>query len=243
MKIKNWDRWQNYRKDRGAPPWIKIQCKLLRNPEWVSLTDAQRGQLVAMWLLAADSSGEIPSDPAIIKKLCHLDKEPDLKSFVQKGFLESDNHLTTSCQPVGRPEESRGETETEERRAEERGAHTLPKDWTPSDSHYDLAKQLGLSMGAVTNSYETMRDWSWGGDKRRKDWNAVFNNWLKRDAGKNHGPRGSRPLQDDSLSASRAAARLAEQAERGNFSFGPRPGLSTAPSSNNVVMLPKGRDA
>ena len=53
----NWDKWQTYRKDRGQPPWIKIHRRLMRNPEWVSLTDAERGQLVSMWLLAADHDG------------------------------------------------------------------------------------------------------------------------------------------------------------------------------------------
>jgi hypothetical protein len=48
-----------------------------------------------------------------------------------------------------------------------------------------------------------------------------------------------RPLQDDSLSASKAAARLAELARRGEFKFSPRPSLLPGPSENVVPMLPK----
>ena len=68
LKIKNWDKWQTYRKDRGQPPWIKIHRSLMRNIEWISLTDAERGQLVAIWLLAADHNGVIPASEEVIKK-------------------------------------------------------------------------------------------------------------------------------------------------------------------------------
>jgi len=95
MKIRNWDRWQSFRKDRGAPPWIKLHRCLMRNPEWVSLTDSQKGQLVSMWMLAADKHGDLPDDPGMIRKLCFLDDEPDLDLFTAKGFLV----LTTTCQP------------------------------------------------------------------------------------------------------------------------------------------------
>ena len=54
----------------------------MRNPEWVALTDAQRGHLVAIWLLAADHDGVIPASPAIIRKLCYLDDGPDLKLLI-----------------------------------------------------------------------------------------------------------------------------------------------------------------
>lgn len=88
LHIRNWNRWQSYRKGRGQPPWIKLHRRVMRNPDWVELSDAQRGQLVAMWLLAADRAGEIPEDPAVIRKLCYLDNEPDLNAFIEKGWIE-----------------------------------------------------------------------------------------------------------------------------------------------------------
>lgn len=54
-----------------------------------------------------------------------------------------------------------------------------------------------------------------------------------------NGYRGSRPLQDDSLSASRAAGRLAERAERGEFTFEPVPSLLPKTSTDIVRLLPK----
>jgi hypothetical protein len=88
LRISKWEKWQSYRRDRGQPPWIKVHRCVMRNPEWVSLTDAQRGQLVAIWLLAADKDGVIPASPQLIKKLCHMDSEPDLQLFTELGFIE-----------------------------------------------------------------------------------------------------------------------------------------------------------
>lgn len=89
IKVRNWEKWQTYRKDRGQPPWIKIHRCVMRNPDWVSLADAERGQLVAIWLLAADHDGAIPASPEIIKKLCFLSTPPDLNKFTDLGFLEN----------------------------------------------------------------------------------------------------------------------------------------------------------
>ena len=88
LKIMNWDKWQTYRKDRGQPPWIKIHRRLMRNPEWVSLTDAERGQLVSMWLLAADHDGVIPASAPLIQKLCFMSDEPNLNKFTDLEFIE-----------------------------------------------------------------------------------------------------------------------------------------------------------
>ena len=46
MKVSGWAKWQTFRTDRGTPPWIKVHRNLFSNPEWVSLSDAERGQLV-----------------------------------------------------------------------------------------------------------------------------------------------------------------------------------------------------
>jgi hypothetical protein len=54
-----------------------------------------------------------------------------------------------------------------------------------------------------------------------------------------NGYRGPRPLQDDRLSLSKAADRLIEKAERGEFAFGPRPSLLPETGENVVQLLPK----
>ena len=117
MRVKDWDRWQTYRKDRGQPPWIKLHRQVMRNAEWVQLTDAERGQLVAMWLLAADKDGELPNDRDLIAKLCYMETPPDIEMFARRGFLELDDTVT--------PERRQGDNpETEKIREEKRREET-----------------------------------------------------------------------------------------------------------------------
>ena len=87
LKIRNWERWQSYRADRGQPPWIKLHRNIMRNPDWVGLTDAQRGQLVAIWLLAADRDGVILASPQMLKKLSL--SEIIFKQLVVKIFMQT----------------------------------------------------------------------------------------------------------------------------------------------------------
>lgn len=132
LKIHNWERWQSYRSDRGQPPWIKIHREVMRHIEWVSLTDAQRGQLVAIWLLAADRNGVIPASPKIIQKLCHMDNEPDINLFIINGFIDGVIVASNGCQSDS-PEKSREETDkSREDKKKNSAAFALP-DWVNSD--------------------------------------------------------------------------------------------------------------
>jgi hypothetical protein len=115
LKIRNWDKWQSYRKDRGQPPWIKLHRRLMRNPEWVSLSDAERGQLVCIWLIGADHDGVIPASSGCLQKLLYLSRPPNLNKFISLGFLENgasslDANMTPTRQPSVTP---KAETETE----------------------------------------------------------------------------------------------------------------------------------
>lgn len=89
LRCVRWEKWQSYRRDRGQPPWIKLHRRLMRNLDWLALDDRQRGQLVGIWMLAADNDGFIPYDSLIVKKLAGLDTVPDLKFFQDKGWLEN----------------------------------------------------------------------------------------------------------------------------------------------------------
>lgn len=120
--IVNWDKWQTYRKDRGQPPWIKIHRRILRNPEWVSLNDAERGQLVVMWLLAADRDGTIPASPKTIQKLCFMSQQPNINKFIELGFMkkvgcqDDVNMASTGChsdQPKAKAKAEKSRTEKE----------------------------------------------------------------------------------------------------------------------------------
>lgn len=117
--VTSWDVWQTYRKDRGSPPWIKVHRNLMSNPEWAILSDAEKGQLVSIWLLAADKGGTIPSSPALLRKMCLLDDAPDVNRFKDLGFLETKrlpcgNHVVTTTGQSDAPEvETEVETEVD----------------------------------------------------------------------------------------------------------------------------------
>lgn len=150
LRIRNWDKWQTYRKDRGQPPWIKVHRCVMRDPNWVSLTDAQRGQLVALWLLAADRDGVIPASPRLLQKLCFLDSEPDVQMLMDKGFIEPDANMTSRRrqhdQPEAEAEESR---DREEKTAELRSRSVSPnagREWTGA-SVIDLWIRFGRGHG------------------------------------------------------------------------------------------------
>lgn len=116
LRVRNWEKWQTYRRDRGQPPWIKVHRQLLRDQNWVALSDTQRGQLVGMWILAADRDGELPADARLVAKLCYMDETPDLQLFISLGFLEGDVTVTSQRRHSDHPEaETEAEAETEER--------------------------------------------------------------------------------------------------------------------------------
>lgn len=143
LQIKNWQEWQSYRKDRGTPPWIKVHRCLLSNPKWAILSDAEKGQLVSIWIVAADNGGQIPNDNIIIRKICQLDNPPDLNRFKGLGFFEDDG-LPTGNQVVASPPQlDAPETETEvyskEAETDKKGkSFVLPlPDWLPLNDWSD----------------------------------------------------------------------------------------------------------
>src|SRR6476620_7920919 len=122
--------------------------------------------------------------------------------------------------------------DTRSQKERKTGKILLPDDWSISDSHFELGNKLGLTKAEIEEAAHEMRSWSLGNGERRANWDFVFNNWLRRNAKrKSNGFRGSRAFQDDSRSASKAAGRHIEKAKRGEFTFGPRPGLPVEPSA------------
>lgn len=114
LRIRNWDKYQSYRKDRGQPPWIKVHRDLMRNIYWVCMSDADRGQLVAIWMLAADEDGQIPANPKLVRKLCCMESDPDLQAFIDQGFIERDVTMTSRRRQDDAPEaEAEAEVEAE----------------------------------------------------------------------------------------------------------------------------------
>ena len=178
LHVTNWKKWQTFRKDRGLPNWIKLYRDLLQNPEWAALNDAQRGQLVTIWLLAGSHDGDIPSSPLVLKKLGHMDTEPDIALFQTLGFIEvteDGNQVVTERLPDGDhlPAQKRRE---ENRKEENRGEELFEDEKTPTPqpiaslllkSWNDMAKEAQLptcrTMTKARNASlsERLKDADW----------------------------------------------------------------------------------
>ena len=131
LRIRGWRKWQSYRKDRGTPPWIKIYRCLMTNPDWARLSDAEKGQLVSIWIVGADKDGIVPDDPDILRKVCILDKAPDINLLIGSGFLCHDDVTMAS---VGRQDDT-PETETETETKEEKNKHSV--DSVPFETQFE----------------------------------------------------------------------------------------------------------
>ena len=125
LKVHDWEHWQSYRSDRGQPPWIKVHRQLLRDAKWASLGSHDRGDLVSIWLLAADHEGKVPADPALIRKFCFMDEEPNLKKFIDLGLLEG--VVTPTRRQVDANTTPQSSSETEEETEKKKHTRTSAK--------------------------------------------------------------------------------------------------------------------
>lgn len=246
IRIKDWVKFQHF-KDR-RPPWIKLYRELLDDPHWHALDGAAAKHLVMLWLIASEDEskqGLLPDVSTLAFRLRITEKAVRHLINTLSRWLECDDIKSISDRyQVGPPEtETETETQTQERgRGRKPGKILLPDAWAISDSHFELGNKLGLTKEEIEEAAHEMRDWSIGNREMRSYWDSVFNNWIRRNAKRKNNAYGRpRAFQDDSRSASKGAARLIEKAKRGEFAFGPRPGLSVEPSATVVQLLPQRR--
>ena len=174
LYIHDWDIWQTYRRDRGQPPWIKVHRCLMRDHKWVALSDQQKGQLISMWILAADNDGSIPDDAKLVQKLCYLDSEPDLEYFVKQGLIDRDAKATPKRRQHDAPEaETEAETETDNRPKPKRFVPPTPEQVRA----YCRERNNQVDAQRFVDFYAS-KGWMVGKTKM-KDWQASVRTWEK----------------------------------------------------------------
>jgi len=95
LRVKNWDELQHY--GNRNPSWIKLYLRLLDDYDFAQLSDAEVGQLVKVWLLAARSKGEVPYDIKWIASRIACSGKVRLDRFIQMGLLiEADSRESAS---------------------------------------------------------------------------------------------------------------------------------------------------
>lgn len=72
--------------------------------------------------------------------------------------------------------------ESKKERKKESGNILLPGSWEPNEVHYSLGIKKGLTREEVEEAASEMRCWSEGNGEKRRNWDAVFTNWLRRNA-------------------------------------------------------------
>ena len=137
LRVKNWAKFQHYKSYKGTPPpWIKLHERLLDDHEFNALPEAKRWQLVAIWLLASKSNGEIPDDPAFVARRTGS-KRVDLGAFVEQGVARkgrsgADRGRTVREHVSRRRREDERRRKRKETRGEEEGAARVLQLWRRS---------------------------------------------------------------------------------------------------------------
>jgi hypothetical protein len=176
MRVTNWNKWQSYRKDRGTPPWIKVYRNLLSNSEWAILTDAEKGQIISIWILAADKSGIIPDDARLIQKMCMLDEAPDLNKFKDLGFLDV-TLASGGCQVDAPETETETETETDKKEKNKQKVNLEQLSIKHISDWLEKKRAVGLYLTVDEDLLlEKFKNYCQAKDKRYKDYVAAFRN-------------------------------------------------------------------
>jgi len=174
FKVKNWDEFQHY-KDRN-PPWIKLHSCLLTDYDFSCLQDASKLQLMLIWLLASQTENKIPADPEYLKKILCLNKPPDLKVLIDKGFLEYDSGTLADSKQNAILEESRGEAETE---AKNNRKKFIPPSKTDV-IRYFTDNGYAAKQGVDAFDYYDVADWKDSTGKQVKNWKQKMRGvWFK----------------------------------------------------------------
>jgi hypothetical protein len=135
LRIRNWREYQHY-KTRN-PPWAKLHREILDSEDWVAWDDASKVlAIVCMVLATRDKTlrGEFTSDLTYLRKVAHLDYEPDLKPLLDSGFIVYVKNASSET-------ETETETETEHPQTPKRKArHVKPESYVePENSARKLA--------------------------------------------------------------------------------------------------------
>ena len=104
LHVKNWSRFQHYK--QRDPAWIKLHKSLLADYRFGQLSDRDKCHLVLLWLEASWHEGAIPNDPSYLRRRLALHSNPNLKLFINQGFL-LENASINGYQPASTSREEK----------------------------------------------------------------------------------------------------------------------------------------
>lgn len=165
LSVKNYDRFQHYK--HRNPVWIKLYNEVMDDAAFLGLSDAERGQLMLIWLLASRRDNKIPHDAKAIARAIQSSGRVDIAKLLALGFLvpwssasnalagceQSDSEALAEYLPHPRPRarvegETEKEKETDSSSSPEddirRLVNGLPEHSRPAWSAEIAARQQGM---------------------------------------------------------------------------------------------------
>ena len=115
IKIRNWDRFQHYKKPK--PVWIKLYRDLLGDYNFSRLSIVDKWTLIGLYLLAAETDNAIPNDLVWLQNRLQLDDPPAIQTLQALSFItvvESSRGGLEEVYAKKRREEKRREEKEEE---------------------------------------------------------------------------------------------------------------------------------
>jgi hypothetical protein len=103
----------------------------------------------------------------------------------QQRFRDKKRNVTVThngdVTPINAQSESESESQSKasKKKTTKKKAVQLPQEWKPSNGHHELARKLGVN---IEWEADQMRDWAISKGESKKDWDAAFRNWIRREA-------------------------------------------------------------
>lgn len=192
LKVHDWDDFR-YHKDDRPLNWICVYHKILDNYKFETLSDAEFGQLVKIWLFAARQDNKIPNDPNFIQKKCSLSQKPNISKFIELNFLESytDDDTSVRIRTISYesvPKLSKVSKEKKDKECHLQYVFLLPEEYER------LIEDYGQTV--VDSKIEDLNNYIGSKGKKYKDHNLTLRAWLKKDGVKidGNGENGKRHL-------------------------------------------------
>lgn len=139
LRVRNWTKFQHYKKSDESASWIKFYTALLSDYEFNQISEVNQARLLKIWLLAAKTGNRIPDDPKWVARQIGA-KSIDLDLLVSRGFLE---HLYSESREALAPAEQR------------RSSIDNSREQKNTNGNYEIPEhELGKLLNALTDSDE-----------------------------------------------------------------------------------------
>ena len=185
--VKNYDEFQHY-KDRN-PPWIKFYNTTLDDLDLEELSDAEKGHLFLIWLLASKYENKLPYDEKWVARKIGAKSLVNLDVLEQYGFIISNQPRSAQLSLSYENDclETETETETEKSVASDENLNKLKITmksgfFIPTSEDISDWKMTYKNVDVETEILK-MKEWCFSNPGKRKTKTGVrrfITSWLSR---------------------------------------------------------------